>query len=205
MSRKDFSSLLVGAILILAVSAIVALTTRLPLVELTQVAMLFAGMLAVAAMSAISRFIDGSSGSALVHISFNEPRVRSVLEDALTRTNLNKRILEESSPPWEPTADLLLTQDPSLALAKLRIDLERELRRLAYRHELPVDAHRMGVPQLTEVLLRREILSPPLVAAIRDVLPACNQAVHGAEVSADVAQSVSNVGQDILSALRSLE
>src|SRR5882724_5707284 len=105
MSRKDVYFLLLGAILVLAIAAIVAVVARLPLVtELTQVAMLFAGMLGVAALSSISRFIDGATGSAFIHISFNEPRVREVLEAGAPPHAHGRRESEEGAAPWEPTS-----------------------------------------------------------------------------------------------------
>lgn len=204
MLSKDIYQLFLGLFLVVAVAVIILLATRVPLIgELTQVAMLFAGMFGIAALSVLSRFIEGSVRGPLVQITFNEARTRQVLRDTIDADYVEvSRHDYQNKVPWEPTSDSLLAQDTSLALAKLRIDLERELRRIAYEKEIPFDARRLSIPRLTEALLNRHLLTASVIAAINDVMPACNQAIHGAEVAPELAQSVINVGEELLNVLR---
>ena len=201
--RKD--SLFLAGILALLVVGLVLLVSEVPMLnEIMQVAMIFAGMLAMAALSAISRYLDGVSNAPLIKISFNETQTRQALDDIINVAydQENQRNLRPKIQLWEPTSDSLKDEDPALALAKLRIDLERELRRIAYENKIAIDPRKASIGYLLDTLVHREVLHDRVVAAIRDVLPVCNMAIHGGEVTTEVASSVLNLGEDLLRVLR---
>lgn len=94
--------------------------------------------------------------------------------------------------------------DIILALAKVRIDFERELRKLAIKTQATrVDRHQ-NVRGLID-LLERSASVPPVVAdAIRRVLPICDRAMHGELVSSSKAQKVINIARKVMLILREL-
>jgi hypothetical protein len=95
----------------------------------------------------------------------------------------------------------LAKTDRVLALAKLRIEIETTLRRLLVRtgnHEA-----RKFVPlhQIMRDLTAREVVSRELATSMSDVLSLCNRAVHGETIRDSDADTVINVGADLLQSL----
>jgi hypothetical protein len=206
---SDRRSLILMNLLLLAVLGVGVLlfaAVRLELArELLYVAMLLLGMLAMGALSIVQKLIEHSSGGPIVQINFNEARTRESLREVVDAEVVEVRDrMRFGDAPWEPSSDALLSADPALALAKLRIDLERELRRLAYEHKLDIDPRRASIGRLIEALLRKEVLPPQAVAALQDILPPMNEAVHGGQVEQSVANSVVAIGADVLALLRTV-
>jgi hypothetical protein len=167
--------------------------------------MMVAGMVLVASFSAVSRYMEGEKGGPLIHISFNEAGVDRVLDDVVGTKSGEARdrgLPEEKA--WDFTAETLIIQDPVLALAKLRIDLERELRRIAFESDLDIEARRMTIGTILNVFAERRVLDQNVISAIRDVLPACNLAIHGGDVTLRLANSVINIGERLIRILRSV-
>lgn len=89
----------------------------------------------------------------------------------------------------------LLREDPRLALAKVRIELEAALRDLySATGGAEVDPRRTSLGRLIEWLLRREALSASMASALRDVVSLANRAVHGEHVDADTAEQLALLG-----------
>lgn len=104
----------------------------------------------------------------------------------------------------EPAYRTIFNQDPTLALAGLRIELERRLNRLADAHQL--DSRRMPRPVLQTVreLEKNGVLSREQGAVIADLLPLLNRAVHAADYDQGGAQWAMDVGPRLLAALDEL-
>lgn len=94
---------------------------------------------------------------------------------------------------------LVADSDPVLALAGLRIEIERKLIELSEAAGL--EFRRAGVGRLLNNLDRRELLPRETSAFLRDILELLNQAVHGAEVEPDAAAWVLDRGPQILRTL----
>jgi uncharacterized protein YutE (UPF0331/DUF86 family) len=93
----------------------------------------------------------------------------------------------------------LAGHDKKLALAKLRMEIERMLRDIAESHDLLVSAGRThSVSLLAKTLARQKILPESILAAIQEVASVCNQAVHGYEVDNDQAEQIIAAGEDLL-------
>ncbi|MES3098944.1 hypothetical protein [Sphingomonas faeni] len=108
----------------------------------------------------------------------------------------------ESREKWEPSSEELLISDRTLALARVRIDIEKELRRLSF----PLtDDHRVGLGRAADFLARAEVIPPALHSAIRDILPAANDAVHGYDVPIEQAALIVRLGDDVVRVLRSIQ
>lgn len=91
------------------------------------------------------------------------------------------------------------TADPNLALAGLRIELERRLEQLA-RSRGNVDIPR-GIGALLRFLNQREWIGGAERAVLTDLVALLNSAVHGARVDPEAAQWALDIGPRILRAL----
>jgi hypothetical protein len=200
---RDRVSLAVATGMAITVASLFFVVSRFPLTpELAEAAMVVVGMSMMAALAAVSSYLQGTRRVPVIQISFDETNIRKTLKKLIATDygELNDKVIAKEG-RWEPTSDDLLTQDPTLALAKLRIDIERELRRIAFDRGLKTDNYAMTVRFLLNMLADRGILKADIVAAIDDLLPACNQAIHGGAVTSKVARAVLNVGADLLTVL----
>jgi hypothetical protein len=91
-------------------------------------------------------------------------------------------------------------EDPNLALAGLRIELEKELVALASRHNLAIE--KPSVYRLANILAKKEILPAGAYAAISDLIQLLNKAVHGATVEQPALEWALEVGPELLNALK---
>ncbi len=205
MSSRERYAISLALLLIVSVGGIMAVAVQTWLSpELRQVIMILAGMLGMAAATIFARFIEGGDREPAVRLKFDEAQTRQALRSSIDVDYEEIKENEPATTPWEPTTDTLLAEDASLALAKLRIDLERELRRLAFEEEAKRIVRPIGIPRLLDLLVKKKILNEFLVSAIKDILPACNQAIHGAEVPLSIARSVLSVGEEVVKILRSM-
>lgn len=90
-------------------------------------------------------------------------------------------------------------EDPNLALAGLRIEIERRLRDLAAAAR--VQPGRRGLMAMVADLSGAEALTDDQRSVIQDLLGTLNAAVHGAEVEPRVAQWAFEVGPQLLAGL----
>jgi len=108
-----------------------------------------------------------------------------------------------------PTADqtdyaftyLGVLEDPNLALAGLRIEIERRLVALAKKHGIPAQG---GLGQLLRLLSQAGVLGNEERAVLADLVGLLNSAVHGAEVDKEAAFWAITVGTRLLGALDEL-
>jgi|CXWL01.1.fsa_nt_gi hypothetical protein len=93
----------------------------------------------------------------------------------------------------------VVEQDPNLALAGLRIEIEKRLTRLAEKHGIEVRGRGLG--QLLRQLSQRNILGQEERSVLADLTGLLNSAVHGASVDRRTAEWAMEVGPRILRAL----
>jgi hypothetical protein len=99
----------------------------------------------------------------------------------------------------------LAGSDPVMALAKLRIELERTLRRLHARTSQSVSSSRsVSLTRITRDLTAHGALPQELAASIRDVVAICNRAIHGEEIRPQDALAVAHTGGELLEGLEQL-
>lgn len=101
----------------------------------------------------------------------------------------------------EPTWARL--DDPNLALAGWRIDLEKELRRLAEQSDVPPRARRT-LRWIVEELTSRGVIDYRVAGGLQDLLTIANQGVHGASVDPSVIEILRTEGLRLLEYLRSI-
>ncbi len=75
--------------------------------------------------------------------------------------------------------------DPNLAIAGLRIEVEKSLRKIAHAHAIP---NRGALKQLVRTLGSRGLLTPSTVAGLEELVDMGNSAVHGATVDPEAAE-----------------
>jgi hypothetical protein len=94
---------------------------------------------------------------------------------------------------------MIATADPNLALAGLRIELERRLVQLAKSrgHE---DAPK-SIGQLLHYLNSKQLINGSERSVLSDLVPLLNSAVHGARVDAEAVDWALDTGPRILGAL----
>lgn len=94
--------------------------------------------------------------------------------------------------------------DANLAVVGLRIELERELRRLASRNDVP-QGSRIPLRKIASDLAGREVINYQIANDLQDLLTIGNQAAHGqADIDNSVLGIVRTEGLEILSYLRSI-
>lgn len=109
----------------------------------------------------------------------------------------------------EPTEDLdvseLTKRDPQLGLAKLRMDIESEVRRI-YGQRVPDPARRgLSLGPMTRELIQRDALPAEIAAPLQDVSALANRAIHGEYIAQESAEEIALIGLRVLEALRGLE
>lgn len=102
-----------------------------------------------------------------------------------------------------PSVQELIRRDPPLGLAKLRIDLEREIKKLHSRYE-PASRRPQALGSMTRDLQARDVLPPEIAGPLAEVNALANRAVHGEYVPRDVAEDIADVGLRVLSVLQSM-
>jgi hypothetical protein len=125
--------------------------------------------------------------------------VQAAISDAATgREEVSVARKTERPAYWRA----LLSDDANIALAGLRIEIERRMLELAEKTgATPVRP--MGLGELIRILLEKGILSRDEEAAIRAVLDVCNRAVHARTISPEAAQLAADLGDQVLRILDS--
>jgi hypothetical protein len=107
---------------------------------------------------------------------------------------------EPSSVEQEFSFEAVAARDPNLALAGLRIEIERRLTLLARAHRLQLGRLR-GVGQLLQTLTSASVLRSDEQSVLADMIGLLNAAVHGADVDQRAAEWALDVGPRLLTAL----
>lgn len=94
---------------------------------------------------------------------------------------------------------VIAVEDPNLALAGLRIEIEKRLVRIAESHK--IDFQKKGVGMLLRLLVDRQLLSSEQRSVLEDMLRLLNSAIHGAKVTPDAVTWAMSVGPDLLQSL----
>lgn len=111
-------------------------------------------------------------------------------------------LLAAPSPKGHPAAYSFLqvaTSDPNLALAGLRIELERRLEQLA--HSRGGEDAPSGIGNLLRYLNLRQLIGGAERSVFSDLVALLNAAVHGAKADLEPAQWALDIGPRILHAL----
>ena len=102
----------------------------------------------------------------------------------------------ESEKGYEHSFQLVSEEDPALALAGLRIEIEKRLREIAKMSDIPGD--KKGAGQLLKKLTKKRILTNEERSALGDLINLLNRAVHGGELNEKAAEKAIETGPRIL-------
>jgi hypothetical protein len=98
------------------------------------------------------------------------------------------------------------TDDKTLFLFKIRHAIESKLRKIAeYTESYTVSRRPLSINQLTDLLVRQELLHPKIANAIREIYSVCSPAIHGEPVSDAQVAFVRDVSPQVVEALTQIE
>lgn len=121
--------------------------------------------------------------------------VQESVEKAKTKTEGKSKPL-----PFETfnlyTVKRLLNSDPVLALASLRIEIEKKLRLAVRPFNLPIERS-YELRSIIDALKDEDVLSSEQVVALRKIIDMCNKAIHGYEVSPIEAREIVQLTEDL--------
>lgn len=98
----------------------------------------------------------------------------------------------------------LTKRDPPLGLAKLRMDLEREVRRVYRAREPQMRRRSPSLGMMTRELGDQGVLPSEITRPLMDILGLANRAVHGEYVQREAAQEIAEIGVRVLETLEEL-
>ena len=90
----------------------------------------------------------------------------------------------------------LLNSDHVLALAALRIEIERKLRLVADILEVPVN-DKLAISKLIDVIKEKKMLSSEQTTALKKIFNMCNKAIHGFTVSEENAEKIIDLAEEL--------
>jgi hypothetical protein len=99
----------------------------------------------------------------------------------------------------DPTYLALIEQNPNLALAALRIDIERKLRAIAGVD--PETGPFQSLHQIVNDMQSSGLLTPIQESSLISILSILNSAVHGKNITSSSAYEVMGLGQRLLNSL----
>jgi hypothetical protein len=152
------------------------------------------GLIIVAVLPWLSTIIESAKFPGGWEIKFRtiELAGRKVIESSTAEV----RAPERSAPAYLEMA----RRDPNLALAGLRIEIEKRLRMLAGKHRMNVEGSLM---RIFHALRELGVLSEDSIDGLQDLIMAGNDAVHGAKVEEAVADWAFEYGPQVLAVLDS--
>lgn len=109
---------------------------------------------------------------------------------------------ESVTPTTEHSFQIVADRDPNLALAGLRIEIERRLLRLAEQHQIPLRSR--GISTILRELDRQGVLTAEQRSVLSDMVALLNSAVHGAEVDRRASEWAMQIGPGLLQSLDGL-
>ena len=86
-------------------------------------------------------------------------------------------------------AKKLLDADPVLALAALRIEIEKSLKAIAKKLDLPIE-EKQSITAIIVNLKNKEIFSHEQVLILKQIINMCNKAIHGVSISKGEAKEI---------------
>lgn len=125
--------------------------------------------------------------------------LQKVTDSAKKAGLLKKKSTNGSRSIKKPVYQEIALEDPNLALAGLRIEIEKRLIEIARSRKIKVD--KTGIATVSRILKEQNILTSQEHSVILDMVILLNSAVHGAKVDDDAAKWALDTGSQILHAL----
>lgn len=208
--NKRYNYFLVTLILAITTGILIYLAqTSLLKLEISQVLMVIAGMTLLATFGSLQGFINSNSTVSVLN-EIDEidefllsKSISSVLDKFPNEPNHIATLKE--LPAWEVKSNDFVGRDNALAFAKLRIDLERELRQIATYSGLDIDMSRMSISRITDELTSNKVLPIEWTLTLKDIIDVCNKAIHGADISDGMTYKFISAGNELLKGLYAIK
>jgi hypothetical protein len=196
--RSDWIPPYVATLLFASSAMLLTLTRESNIAsELMQIVVLISGVAFFSGLSLLLSFCREPRTMPFIKVAFDgrqlQERLGKVIDVEFTEVSLQEKMQQ-----IEGYQD----DDIVLALAKVRIDLERELRRLATETGAIREDQRFDMRRSIEALEKAESIPVVAIEAIRDILPICNRAIHGQSIDAADARNVIEVAREVMLILR---
>jgi hypothetical protein len=177
----------------ISITAIVAALVHafVPSIVIDAVTALLLGVAAIPWLGLLFKSVELPGG---LKVEYHE--LQEATEKARTSGLLEPVPISEPKPLYIEIA----TQDANLALAGLRIELEKELVSLAARYDIQRERKSLG--RLAQELTNKHVFGAGAYLAFMDLIHLLNNAVHGAEVDPAAVDWALTSGQEILASLR---
>lgn len=165
-----------------------------------------AGAFTMAALSILSyTFRPALLPARHARLTFNAAIVTLRIDEGWRKLGIQPVPPPELVSPTELSSRTLLGEDNSLALAYLRMEIERTLRKILNGRGLNwAGVSLASARRIMEGLVAQGVIDEVWQAPMHEVMNACNRAVHGASVSDETALAVISSGEQILQYLHSL-
>lgn len=95
---------------------------------------------------------------------------------------------------------LVLESDHILALANLRIEIEKLLNKILTLRQKKYQ-NKLSVGHIVQILEKENLVNKSVLGPIKEVISLCNRAIHGEEVREEDAYSIIETGLDLLDIL----
>lgn len=123
---------------------------------------------------------------------------KSIERGSIPTDDVNKLLLERGLEPSPSGLNLkyyeqLISEDPNLGMAALRIDLEKMLRNLARGFKVEIRPTEQSAAGITRALLRANAITQNQFSFLKQVLEICNAAVHGLPITSSDAHTVLDI------------
>jgi hypothetical protein len=191
-NSRIFPYYFAAALMVLAAGLIWLISAEKIARELMQILALIAGATFFSGLSLLLGQARQRSAP-LIQINFNgrqlQEKLSQVIDAEYTNVVDNKDTFER-----ETYAD----DDLVIALAKVRIDLERQIRTLARAAGILREGQRFDMRRSLDALEAAKKLPHVAAVAIRDILPICNRAIHGEEISSADARNVIDIAREVM-------
>lgn len=127
--------------------------------------------------------------------------IRKIKSEAENTLSQNQEEREDQPEIYATSSAIkeLADTDPVIALAKIRIELEKVLGQLARFNSIKISGFSLGA--LVNNLTNQEIVSRDLGKALREVIAVCNRAIHGESITEEGARTIVDVGVELLEEL----
>lgn len=197
-TNRDQFPLYLALLLAVSAAGLVALLAYKDIArELMQIVAMVAGAIFFSGLAILLSYAREPRSAPIVQITFNgrqlQEKLGKVIDTEFTSIDYSKNV-----PPIDAYAD----DDVVLALAKVRIDIEREIRRLATETGAIRSDLRFDLRRSIEMLAQTGDIPDVAVEAIRDILPVCNRAIHGEQIDTATARNVIGVARELMTILQ---
>ena len=194
--KKQISTLWLKVLL--SMIAILAIIARMlwPEIKIDSITLV---LIVLALLPWFSEIIESAKLPGGWEIKFRDMQkaAEKVVEQGSAQSS-SKEAKAASSETIEPAFLHIAERDPNLALAGLRIEIEKRLRLLARYFQIP---DQLSLTQTLRELQKREILTANALGGLQELISAGNQAAHGAKVEDSVADWAISYGPVILKTL----